>query len=736
MVAFLADQLDFILFFYGLAFILLGAVCVAVARGGQRTLPWSVLGAFAYVHGAGEWLDLFALIMGDAPAFALARTALMTGSFVIFVEFGRLGASQAGYRMPGRWIYLPLLALTVYGWYLAGTSGANAFARYSLCLPGAALTAAAFAIQARGSPPAQKHWLIIGAIAVALYGFAAGAIVPVTPGWQGDFINYEIFTNFIGLPIQLVRGLLACFTAFAIWAYWGQVLIADVATLRYTKFQRRQFVRTLVAMIVILIAGWFLTNVLGDIYRRNVQIEARGDLDLIGSRLQGDTVATEGMAKVLAGSREIVALADKDPKSNPERFQAILELETEAVHAGEGYILDRSGAIIAATATNAAEPGSNFFDTKYFREAIAGRAGHAFTVEPFTNVPYYFASYPVRSANGGIIAVAVLKKSLSEFESDIGQFDRSFAVIDRYGIVLITNRPEMRFQTLWPLSQDLQKAQEREYGPLIAKPLLAREIVGSMWGNFDGERNYIRRQNIPNGDWSLVTWKVPQSIFASRVLGIIITLQMTIMVLVYLVGREHWVHDNIQMEKRLELEELARNLDNRAATDPLTGLFNRRRFDRALAAEILRAERYNTPVSLVLFDVDHFKKINDVHGHQAGDRVLIEMSRLAAAHIRDSDTLARWGAEEFVILCPGSSGPMACQLAGNLHDRFGALNLAEVGMVTCSFGVAEFAAGDSAETLLARADSALYRAKKNGRNRVELAPQPPSIVSPALAPFA
>ena len=135
----------------------------------------------------------------------------------------------------------------------------------------------------------------------------------------------------------------------------------------------------------------------------------------------------------------------------------------------------------------------------------------------------------------------------------------------------------------------------------------------------------------------------------------------------------------------------------------------------------------------MLFDIDHFKKVNDNFGHQVGDAVLVELARYTARHIRNTDVLARWGGEEFVILSPGNSGPMNCLFAGILLAGIRSLKIAEVGSITCSFGVAEFQDGDTAETLLARADDALYRAKSNGRNRIELA-DAPLVSSPPVAP--
>jgi diguanylate cyclase (GGDEF)-like protein len=133
---------------------------------------------------------------------------------------------------------------------------------------------------------------------------------------------------------------------------------------------------------------------------------------------------------------------------------------------------------------------------------------------------------------------------------------------------------------------------------------------------------------------------------------------------------------------------------------------------------------YQTPMSLILYDIDQFKAINDRHGHPAGDKVLADLSGFVAQNIRNADVLARWGGEEFILMLPGCDGAMALAAAEKLRAAIDGLGFGEVGTVTCSFGVAQYADGDSAATLIARADSALYRAKVNGRDRVELAAPP------------
>ncbi len=151
------------------------------------------------------------------------------------------------------------------------------------------------------------------------------------------------------------------------------------------------------------------------------------------------------------------------------------------------------------------------------------------------------------------------------------------------------------------------------------------------------------------------------------------------------------------------------------------------KFDEALASEMVRAKRYGTPLTLVLYDIDHFKLVNDVYGHQIGDDVLVRLSQIVSVHIRNTDLLVRWGGEEFVILAAGSNSEMARQAAEKLAAANRRTVFDGVEAITCSFGIAQYAAGDSAATLIARADHALYQAKMNGRNRVEVAPLPDAV---------
>lgn len=162
-------------------------------------------------------------------------------------------------------------------------------------------------------------------------------------------------------------------------------------------------------------------------------------------------------------------------------------------------------------------------------------------------------------------------------------------------------------------------------------------------------------------------------------------------------------------------------LTAQATTDELTGIANRRQFDRTFKNEMHRASRYQLPLAVIMLDIDHFKKINDSYGHQVGDNVLVHLARLISGMKREQDFFARWGGEEFIILSPSRDIAGMRKFAEKLRRAIETHTFPGVESVTCSFGLAEYQPNEPMDSFFGRVDSALYRAKENGRNRVELA---------------
>ncbi len=167
------------------------------------------------------------------------------------------------------------------------------------------------------------------------------------------------------------------------------------------------------------------------------------------------------------------------------------------------------------------------------------------------------------------------------------------------------------------------------------------------------------------------------------------------------------------------LRERVQTLHKKATQDPLTGLANRAEFDRFHAESLQRHVRKGLPFSLIICDLDRFKRVNDTHGHQAGDAVLIRFAQLLQKSCRSGDLVARYGGEEFVMVCEECDCPQAERLAETIRVELSQTPMAELEgrLITASFGVTELQPGDSVESMLRRADRGLLQAKDSGRNR-------------------
>ena len=200
------------------------------------------------------------------------------------------------------------------------------------------------------------------------------------------------------------------------------------------------------------------------------------------------------------------------------------------------------------------------------------------------------------------------------------------------------------------------------------------------------------------------------------------------------------LQSNAELEQRvrdrtIELERANAELGRLADHDPLTGLLNRRGFDERVAAALSGARRRQAPLALLVLDADHFKRVNDRHGHDVGDQVLKAIAQVLRRRLRELDIVARTGGEEFVVVLPDTDEAAAAHVAAALVDEVRATPMPGVGCVTVSCGVAAFElSGEEPAEALRRADAALYRAKSEGRDRHCVAAPAPArqVVAPAL----
>ena len=209
------------------------------------------------------------------------------------------------------------------------------------------------------------------------------------------------------------------------------------------------------------------------------------------------------------------------------------------------------------------------------------------------------------------------------------------------------------------------------------------------------------------------------NLIIDTILNIIIqmlSIALTFSLVMMINGRLFYELNKYSEEREKMMEELRRL----ATTDNLTGVYNRMKLEQLLTAEVLRSRRYNRPLSVILIDVDLFKLVNDTFGHNVGDTVLKTIARILKENIRESDFIGRWGGEEFLIINPETEPEGSRAVAEKLREAVGDYCFEKVGQKTISLGIAGLQENEWEENMLQRADKALYRAKHNGRNRVEM----------------
>lgn len=208
--------------------------------------------------------------------------------------------------------------------------------------------------------------------------------------------------------------------------------------------------------------------------------------------------------------------------------------------------------------------------------------------------------------------------------------------------------------------------------------------------------------------------------------------QVRVIVSLLVAENERMRRDSHELKEKLEdskqqIDTLRSNLlqaEEVVLRDPLTGVGNRRCFDISIEKAIAESRETGAHLSLVMCDIDHFKRVNDAFGHQVGDEIIKMFSRVIEASVRDGDTVIRYGGEEFAVILPKAGQEAAKSIAERIRRQFESKKLTlrdtnqKIGQMTASFGVAEYRSGDDAELLVQRADAKLYDAKSGGRNRV------------------
>jgi two-component system C4-dicarboxylate transport sensor histidine kinase DctB len=414
--------------------------------------------------------------------------------------------------------------------------------------------------------------------------------------------------------------------------------------------------------------------------------------------------------------------------------------------------------------------GENYAFRPYFQDALKEGTGRFYAMGVTTKVPGYYISHLAKK-NGRPLGVVVVKIDINDLDIRRATSGHEVVVTDQQGVIFLSSREEWKYRPLQELASQERGQLEntRQYEGVLTEPMpitlkqaikpdeqLISITKEKRWYGDDESAYFVKSRMLANGKWTVhvltSTDKIERQATQASLMaagGVVLLLflcmhlnQLRIRArerkeseLALRQSHEALSQANESLKQRNgELETLSEELRLKSITDPLTGLFNRRFFLDTASKLVSAANRHNLPLSVMMIDVDHFKQINDLHGHLAGDRILLTLACLYTEEMREVDVLARFGGEEFIVALPYTDALTAQIVAERIRAKVMNHSIEIDGKtvrVTISAGISQYRSNEgSIKEAIQRADKALYEAKECGRNRVVMSEQSASILAP------
>lgn len=716
-------QMDYVFFLYGLAFVFLGILAFILHMGKSSKLPWIWLAAFGFLHGINEWIDMLKFVFPGNPVLDLAGLGMMSASFLALLAFGRKALAPVAFAS----LLIMLAVLLCLGAW-SYPNEIPQFIRYGIGFPGAFLSALLLWRQS-GCTPCMN--LKIAALGLGIYAVVSGLIVPAGTFILSSAINHDTFLNLFGFPVQIVRMVLAVIVALGIWSYY--VVHQNFESYAETPIHLPEARKLLLFLAAVSFGGFFLVNAIGDrkealmveefiktasITAQSVDCIAVASLSGEGSgydvpllkqlqnRLNEINTASGHVHLISIRHDAIHFLVDpkdvqaSDRSHNRAHHTNVSPLVLTAIQTGKPFVIgsqkDRFGNWITAvipfgTLTATGEKVYLLFEMDYARWkselALTRQWVIAIILLSSIFISYYFAaSNKIFQISAKLDAeknlfiggpVVVIKWKLVG-----GRWRVTYASGNLHSHLQIT--PEVMLAREYSFLEEvhpddqplfLKGIEKLQHGALTFEhEIRLRHADGSyQWFHL-----FVLRQYDRHGEWF-------QGYFT-------------------------------EISSRKEAEKSAVYL---ATHDVLTGLPTIALLEEFFAKALVAAKLNETKMALMYLDIDRFNRINEVFGHSFGNTFILSIAKRLEKSLRETDTIGRYGGDEFVILVPmqETNDDIALIAEKILREIAQPFTINEETMtISCSIGIAVFPDdGDKIETLMQQADAALAEAKNSGR---------------------
>jgi len=540
MTRFLMHQMDYLFFLHGLAFILLGTVCLALNRKMIRMLPWVLLAYFALLQGVQGWIELYLLDLLSPAWMTYLRLGILLISGLYLFEFVRCGCAHNGGPKWPFWSVLPFLVGALSGLYWGEPQALEATIRFALGLPAGVGAAAVLAWRARRAPLSSRWGLVGGAFCLFLFALSSGIMVPLTSFRPVSFLNYQWFLEIVGFPVHLFWVLTALGASVCLWGYHVRSTSREQDS-RVMSLRRRFGWYVAGALLVVVALGWAGTERMG-FWGEEQDLIYGKSAAAYGQAIFVRAVTTaRGVAISLSRSPEVQSIFAGPEPQVTEISRSALDRRSVVVPGCICYVLNREGIVLDATnrSTSDSWVGRSFVVRRYFREAMAGHPSEQLAMGLLTGFPAFFASHPIYDSQGQVVGVAVIR-SLLENLNLFPEDGPDVLFVDANGIVMDSPHQRYNSRALWPLTVDQQKAavESGQHNAIDFTPVLEEEVTDRAVCVWDGRLMVVLRHFLPlQGNSLLVLCKLShQPLF--RLITISMTLLSSLGILVFAFGRK------------------------------------------------------------------------------------------------------------------------------------------------------------------------------------------------------
>jgi diguanylate cyclase (GGDEF)-like protein/PAS domain S-box-containing protein len=548
---FLREQSDYICFAYGLAFMLLAAVCLAIRRRETGKFRWDFLAAFAVIHALHEWMELLGDSLLVSNTLRPISATLLTISFLLLAEAGRSGLAASWKHTPGRWILLPLAVLSVLGAFSADAwEGLGASTRYALGLTGACATGVALWRYRPSAPAEARRWLILAGTGMFLYSIAAGLVVSAAPFWPASVINQESFRE-VSIPVQAVRAILAVAMTLSVFMYSHEIFRRGGE--QQAAFRRSSRLFWLMSATVLLAVGlgWAATESAGDYARRQLLSVGSLHASAIAGGLRRDIRDADNLAAAAADAPWVIQALTEPNSDSLDRARSGLSRFASAASATQCLLVNAQSLVVAASDRGRSRaPASQAYESIVpLQDAMAGRTGRFFGFDPVTDERGYFASRPVEDRERHIVGAVIVRQSLEPAERELGRY--GIAVLaDPDGLAFLASREDLVCRCLWPLRAkgETRRAAVAPWGVLKETPVLSEEPSNGSEAALGARRYLVTRRSVGLEGWSILLFRTMETVAVYRLLAIIIVLVFCTFIVAVFVGAQRAADFTAQLQ--------------------------------------------------------------------------------------------------------------------------------------------------------------------------------------------